>query len=242
MSLTTHHEENENGHILISRRDDKPPVVGSTNNDLYASTAIAFANTITSDAEIYQTDALDDVTRSKAGPMIAATKVRLDEGLTEKRDFEAAKAIVMEIPKSVRTDHFAEIRELYRSLSTPAAVKRASAADLEELSALIDGEQGLTGLNDDAWKVVEDRFILLGHIERTGLSAQFQKKPSIDKILISGVDHQAAEAAAREALKQFKAREDTLADMEVEILSMIRWLSNVTSRSAADTLDLVLAA
>ena len=241
MPLTVQYAENQNGFVFNSHRDGVT-VTGFTRDALLSSAATALADIATHLVERLQPSAFLVEIVEKAEPLRQAWKVSYDEGLTEKRAFAEAEVRMAEIPPSVRRDHFSEHRDRFRNLNTPDAAKMASNADLESLSALIDGGRILTDLPDDIWKIVQDRYLVLATIERLGLLANYQQIPTVDNLLATGPDLTAAEKAVREMLAAHEQRKDNLVASEIELLSMLKFMANVEHRSVDDVLQDALAA
>lgn len=241
MTLTVQYSENQNGFVFNSHRDGVT-VTGFTRDALLSSAATALADIATHLVERLQPSAFATEIIEKAKPLRQAWKVRYDEAMAEKRAIAEADVRMAEIPASVRQTHFSEIRASFKGLNTTDAAKLASNADLENLSALIDAGQKLTGLSDPVWEIVQDRYLVLATVERLGLLANYQQIPTVDSLLPVGPDHAAAEKAVREMLAAHDKRKADLADSEVELLSMLKFMANVEHRSADDVLQDALAA
>jgi hypothetical protein len=92
-----------------------------------------------------------------------------------------------------------------------AKVKMLSEFTLEQLSGIVEVD-ALDVLPDGLAQVARDRFMIMAHIARTGLSANFARQSTATDPLGSGVDTEAVMAAAQEALDALKARSATVAD------------------------------
>ena len=241
MPLTIQYAEDENGFVFNSNRDGVT-VTGFTRDALLSSAATALADIATRDLARLQPSSFDAEIAEKARPCLKSWKVLHDHVVAKKRGITEADIRAMEIPASVRRAHFPEIRVRFKNLDTADAAKIASRAPLETLSALIDGGQELTGLSDPVWEIVQDRYLVLAHVERMGLSATFQKIPTVDNLLATGPDHSAAEKAVREMLATHKARKTDLSNSESELRSMLSFIANVCHRSVDDVLQDALSA
>ena len=111
------------------------------------------------------------------------------------------------------------------------AVKQFDAADiaakaamlqnftLEQMSGLVE-VGALDQLPDGIAQAARDRFMVMSHVARTGLQAQYQKVATVNDPLASGADVDAAMAAAQAALDALKARSATVTDAANVLRSM----------------------
>jgi hypothetical protein len=126
------------------------------------------------------------------------------------------------------------------------AVKQFDAADiagratmiqnftLERLSGLVEAGC-LDQLADDLATVARDRFMILAHIARTGLAANFPRVPTPSDPIASGSDSDAAMAAAKASLDELKARAadvDAAAQVLRNVITAVALMCEISTDSA----------
>ncbi|MBR1143688.1 hypothetical protein [Bradyrhizobium sp. AUGA SZCCT0431] len=122
------------------------------------------------------------------------------------------------------------------------AVKHFDAADiagkaamiqsftLEQLSGLVDAG-ALDALPNDLATIARDQFMILAHVARAGLQANFQRQASAADPLASGADVDAAMAASKASLDALKARfadVDAAANVLRSIVTAVALICEIT--------------
>jgi hypothetical protein len=103
---------------------------------------------------------------------------------------------------------------------------------LEKLAALVE-VSALETLDDSLATIARDRYMILRHIEKTGLSAGFAKKPNAQNPLVFGVDDDAAYAASETSLNRLKS---DIADIE-NATAVLRDVTTMVALSCETTID-----
>lgn len=98
----------------------------------------------------------------------------------------------------------------------------AQRASVEQTSALVAaGRDHFDRMDDTIWSLVERRHMLLAHIRISGLTADFQRKPSAADPIAHGPDIAAVERAAAEALQRHDARRDVVKAATASLRSIV---------------------
>jgi hypothetical protein len=103
---------------------------------------------------------------------------------------------------------------------------------LEKLAALVE-VSALDTLPDSLVTVAKDRYMILRHIERTGLSAGFAKKPTAQNPLVFGVDDDATYAASEISLNRLKS---DIADID-NATAVLRDVTTMVALSCEISID-----
>ena len=101
-------------------------------------------------------------------------------------------------------------------------------SSMEELAGIIESG-AIDELPADLAQVARDRYMLMRHVARTGLQANFQRQAMANDPLASGADTGAAMDAAQEALDMLKARSDDV-DSAANVLRNV----NIVAALACD--------
>ena len=96
------------------------------------------------------------------------------------------------------------------AMDTAGKARAITEWPLEKLAALVE-VSALDTVDDSLATIARDRYMILRHIEKTGLSAGFAKKPTAQNPLVFGVDDDAVYAASKIALDGLKS---DIADIE----------------------------
>ena len=108
-----------------------------------------------------------------------------------------------------------ETRTLFRGLSVPDQHHWARAAGLESLRAIIvPGRAHWPDLTDDLWQALTDRMHRLAFVEISGISGRFPKQATIDQPCPVGVDLDAVEKFADEAMENLRASQSAVEGAE----------------------------
>jgi hypothetical protein len=110
-----------------------------------------------------------------------------------------------------------------------------------ELAALVQ-PGNLAGLSDAAVQLASDRYLVEAHLERTGIAGSYALRPSLDRIVATGVDEAAASAAAKVAIDTHKARLERVEATEATLQSVIDYIAAALDLSRQAALERVLAA
>lgn len=125
----------------------------------------------------------------------------------ESRAYSVADAKAHEAAPLVDATWEAAERARIAAMPTPARFAAVIGLSFSQSSALLrHGDLDRLGLPDEVRSSVLRRHALLGHIERTGMRADFAKAPTVNNPLPSGVDEAGAMRAAELALRAHEAR------------------------------------
>lgn len=144
-----------------------------------------------------------------------------------KRNDAARAARVDETPASLPFAN--EDRAAFRALDTGGRAAWIASASRDQLASLIvAGQSRFPGLPAQLWDQVVERHAILSHVEKTGLQANFQLKPTLNDPAAAGPDSDAAEAAAKAAMDQWRAEQRTTAEAENVLRSTVVAISVAT--------------
>lgn len=242
MEITTQRDAENRLILTVNQGDGSAPTVAMTQSEQVANVFAPFVETVRRIDATMKPEARDQQLRPSATGAIKAVKDRYDEGLAHKRSYLEAKQSVLKPAASINTENASEYRQILRGKEHPAIMQMVNAGSLEMLAAVITGGQALVGFNDATWNMAVERYTMLNVIEKMGLMANYQMQPTIQDVLATGVDREAAESAGRQAIEDLEARGEIVTALESEIVSLVRFLANVLSISASDMLEMVLAA
>lgn len=202
----------------------------------------AFGEQLTHVAATYQDAKWPGETAKIAGPILKATRAAVEAGQDARRNLAERKARARTRPPTLADkSNDAEIRAQYRGADIGAQIEGVKGADLRALAALV-AEGNLARLDPRAFELAEQRYLALAHIERTGMGADFQRQPTLQQLTASGVDMEAAEAAATGLIAQFEQAEADLDATESALQHQIAMLSIALQLPPSKVLEMVLSA
>lgn len=104
-----------------------------------------------------------------------------------------------------------ETRAIFRGLSVAEQHHMVRAAGLESLRAIhAPGRAHWPDITDDLWQAVVDRMHRLAFVEISGISGRFPKQATIDQPCPVGVDQDAVEKFATEAMENLRASQSAV--------------------------------
>jgi hypothetical protein len=242
MEITTQRDAENRFIATVNQGDGTGPTVAVTQSEPLANLFAAFVDTAKRIDATMKPEARDKQLIQSATETVKGVKDRYDQGLVYKRSYLEAKQSVLKPAASINTENASEYRQILRGKEHPAIMQMVNAGSLEMLAAVITGGQELVGFNDATWNMAVERYTMLNVIEKMGLMANYQMQPTLQDVLATGIDREAAESAGRQAIEDLEARGEIVTALESEIVSLVRFLANVLSISASDMLEMVLAA
>ena len=168
--------------------------------------------------------------------LVATFGADVRAGLDESRAVNQAFAVARTIPPTLDLSRADFIVETVRAMDTRARLQFIKTCDATAAAALWSTGQALTGLSDIEWQMLGDRVLPLFHMVRANTQANFARRPSVDRILATGPDTEAAEADARRAAAELFARRDAIEARESNLQRVLAVLSAISSRRPADIL------
>jgi len=198
-----------------------------------APPVIDYVGFVTRNWETYQPDLVPAQNDRMAGAVKAAVKSAQAALLSEKRNFEMADARAREPGPLSDAPWEAEYRASIAALELPQRIAAVSEMTFSQSSALIrqSSLDGL-GLPPEVRELVMHRHLVNGHIARTGLSANYARRPTAADPLATGVDSAAAFAAGEVALSAHKKRSDRLELAADTLRSTVALIALTTDQSA----------
>lgn len=137
--------------------------------------------------------------------MFRAAALTHSAAIVHKREFEQADARLRIPAESIVLTHAVERRARFHGLKPGDELKAVLSTDLTDAAALyVHGN--LADLTDEAWSRLEDHYLVLNTIERTGMGAQYAAKATLADPLRTGVDHEAARRAAEVVVDSHRER------------------------------------
>ncbi|TJV67892.1 MAG: hypothetical protein E5X76_32025 [Mesorhizobium sp.] len=210
--------------ILSVGHDDGRSAVAAIPTDLTASESPvaaqaarvvaamgSFNDNIAGNAARFQPKARNDANR-KAAADIMATPFQgfVAAGIAEGRAAAAAKANALGVDPG-NAPLRAQVRDRFTAMDTAGQAAFVQRAGLEELAALMEaGRSYFASTPDPVWQAIEDQYMTKRHIARTGLQADFQRRPDPNDPVAFGPDENAALAYAKEGLNRLRARSGTV--------------------------------
>lgn len=169
----------------------------------------------------FRPDARTEALRDVAANMAPTVQAFMAAGQAEART--QAEAIVQQLGVEPGNAPLrAQVRDRFDAMDYAGQATFAQRASLEETSALLEaGRSYFADTPDVIWQTLEDQHIVQRHLSRTGLQADFQRKPDLSDVLATGPDKDAAIAAARSSLEAFRARSGILDDARAALASVI---------------------
>ncbi|MEI9422023.1 hypothetical protein O7A70_12670 [Mesorhizobium sp. Cs1299R1N1] len=162
-------------------------------------------------------------------------------GTAEARAIATANARIYEPAPLTNAPLESEQRQKFASLTTAEQAMRIPNLNHFELSALSRGGRDLSNVRDDnLWNMVQHQLAITGHIERTGLQSDFQRKPDLSDPIAIGPNREAALAAAEKALEAHEARSTIVDDTRTAISSIVSTIAVMTDMTPAAAYDLVM--
>lgn len=202
--------------------------ISSAINDLIALVA---KNNKTYKAEVVATENA----RMARNFFVPAFKVAHAALRDESRAYTVADAKAHEVAPLVDAAWEAGERARIGAMPMPARIGAMQGLNFAQSSAMMrHGDLDRLGLPDEVRSSVLRRHTLLGHIERTGMRADFAKVPSLDDPLPSGVDEAGAMQAAELALRAHEARGARLEAAGAMLADAVRLYAVATGATVED--------
>jgi hypothetical protein len=183
--------------------------------------------------------ALADELRKLAREIVAKPVQEAVTAVQEgKRDRAARRMRISEPPAQLP---FADDdRADFRSRDIGGQAEYIMKADRSQLAALlVAGHARFADVPDPLWDEVFERHAVLAMIERTGLQADHQLKPTPNDPAAIGPDPVAAEKAARDALTRFHDDQRVIDEAEAVLRSVIIVIAVATDLSIDDAFALL---
>lgn len=153
----------------------------------------------------------------------------------EARVFAAADTKAHEAAPLVDAAWEAGERARIAAIPLPARIAAVGGLSFPQSSALLrHGDLDRLGLPDEVRSSVRRRHAVLGHLERTGLRADFARAPTLDDPLPSGVDEAGAMQAAELALRAHEARGARLEAAGTMLADAARLYATATGATVED--------
>jgi len=162
-------------------------------------------------------------------------------GKTETQAIAVADATAL-APLPGEAGLYAEFRHDFRSASISDKAKIAASANLQQTSAILQaGWEAFPDTPDNIRTALEERHMLLAHVHRTGLQASHQRQSTLDSILATGPDLDAALDAAKKALQDHTSRKERRAHLEGSLRSIISLVATAGQISPEQAFTLLMA-
>lgn len=145
------------------------------------------------------------------GTLAGPTQRFIDAGRAEKRAKAAAWTRLLSVPAADGTT--AGLRQHDRTAFTRLAIGEKAGwieqADVDQLGAIIEaGSARFPDVTVQIWDRFEERYAALNFIRMAGTVANFARVPTVDDPIATGVDMEAAERAAENALERHHDRSE----------------------------------
>jgi hypothetical protein len=173
-----------------------------------------FAGSVRIASAQFLPEVIADHLRAAARNMLARPFVAFQkEAIAFRQVTDKAMAMALTVvPATVATAPIrARAVKQFDEADIASKAKMLQTFDLEKLSGLIEVD-ALSSVSDDLAQTARDRFVIMAHVARTGLQAQFQRIATANDPLATGADTDAAMAASKESFYDLKARSATVAD------------------------------
>ncbi|WP_294442543.1 hypothetical protein [uncultured Sphingomonas sp.] len=198
------------------------------------------------DEKTFQLEAFQTARVRRFDPFIQATAAALNMATANARDVESA-ARTGQTPPPFIADAAAryggEVRARFQTLDGPGARHQFIAeASTIALAALLAEDGVLAGLSDREAALAGERALPAFHLARTGLNGAHPKRPSLDAIVVTGVDEAAALAQAQEAVRAFGERVAGVEADEAAMKSLIAFIAAGLAVNPGTALERVLDA
>jgi hypothetical protein len=126
----------------------------------------------------------------------------------------------------------AQTRDRFDGMDASGQATFAQRASLEELAAIKEaGRSYFANTPDPVWQIIEDNYNIKRHIARSGLQADFQRRPDANDPVAYGPDEDAALNAARNSLDALRARTATVDAVRNTVQSIIDVVAVATDLS-----------
>ncbi|WP_380780506.1 hypothetical protein [Sphingomonas sp. R86520] len=190
--------------------------------------------------QLLKPEALTDEARRTLPPVTIAAKAAIQAVQAERRAIAAADTILRAVEPG-NSALRSEIRTDWRGRSLAEQSDRVGIASHEELAALMEGGQAVSRLPDAVWTMIEQRYITLNHVKRTGLQADYERKATINELTATGPDEAAAMRAAEAAVERHEARRTVVADAEASLNTIIPFIALATGERVDQAFNRLIA-
>lgn len=177
-------------------------------------------------------------------PFIEATRAALNTATANARDIEQDRRTSLTPPPFVADAaerYGPEVRNRFRSLEGPGERHEfISTASTIVLAALLVEGGALANLTEQEAAMAQERALPAFHIARSGLSGAHPKRPSVDAIVVTGVDESAVMAQAQDVVRRFHERIATVEADEAAMQSLVSFIAAGLDVDPATALQRVL--
>lgn len=182
--------------------------------------AIFFANEATKIIATYSPNVRVGQLRSLAARVLAkAVQSLMEGGVAEARAIVAAWARLTAVPMADATA--TTLRQSDRAAFATLAMGDKAAwinkGNVDQLEAIVEGGRDRATVTPEIWEHAQQRYAALNFIRMAGTAADHARKPSLEEPLAIGIDMDAAERAANEALKRHHERTEVIQAVEQAI-------------------------
>ncbi|TPI56169.1 MULTISPECIES: hypothetical protein [unclassified Mesorhizobium] len=180
----------------------------------------------------FQPDARSAANRKDAADIMASpVQALIEAGIAEGRAAAAAAANAAAVDPGNAALRV-QVRDRFTAMDAAGQAAFAQRASLEELAALMEaGRSYFEATPDPVWQIVEDQYVIKRHIVRSGLQAEFQRRPDLNDPLAFGADEGAAMDAARQSLNALRDRSGTVDEVRSAVQSIIDVVAVATDLS-----------
>ncbi|MDX3908755.1 MAG: hypothetical protein QHC67_02945 [Sphingobium sp.] len=164
-------------------------------------------------------------------------------GQAEQQAIDAAWARMLTVPPANPTTAALrqQDRDTFASLSVGDKAAWIMNADVDRLDAIIEAGQERASVPAEIWGQAEERYAKLNFVRSTGLSADYARKPSAHDPLATGVDEDAVERAADEALRRHRARNEIVDGVKQALQGLTTMVALVCDLNVNAAFDLLTA-
>lgn len=197
------------------------------------------------DEALYQPEPFNEhVRRSILPPYLSAARRSFGDMTENAKAFAAKSTTALTPPPTVKSpvDRLgSEIRTMFPTKPGEriAAIQRADAV---QLAAILEQDGSLVGLTDQEREMAQDRALRLYHVARTGLDGAHPKRPSIGRVIATGVDADATAAAADAAMADYVTRREGVEADEKIAQGVVRLVASLLDEQPDRALDRILSA
>ncbi|CCV06709.1 hypothetical protein MESS2_350081 [Mesorhizobium metallidurans STM 2683] len=230
--LSVGHEDGRNAVAALPSDLTAPESPVASQAARLTSAMGSFNDNIAGNAARFQPDARGTANREAAAKILAAPfQDLIGGGIAEGRAAAAAAANATAVDPG-NAPLRAQTRDRFIAKDTAGQAAFAQRASLEELAALMEaGRSYFDATPDPVWQIVEDQYAIKRHIARSGLQADFQRRPDANNPMAFGADEAAAMDAARNSLDALRNRVTTVDAVRNTVQSIIDVVAVATDLS-----------
>lgn len=114
-------------------------------------------------------------------------------------------------------------------------------ASVDQLEAIVAAGKGrFRDLPDEIYSRLEERYAVVNIIRTTGTASDYAKRPSLDDPIVTGIDMDAAERAAKEALARHHRRREIIDYIEQTVRGIASVIGLTCAMNLQDAYALVI--